>query len=84
MVRAFNIFESVPSDTTPLQQDYTFFLGGRKGSSRHRFSVAVEALLELALADKAGLQLKEISLPASRMLGLKACVTPLPGQDHTI
>ena len=36
-------------------------------------------VLELALVDQAGLELRDLPASASQVLGLKACVPPPPG-----
>ena len=43
--------------------------------STQGFSLTLEPVLELALADQAGLELTEIYLTLPRVLGLKACAT---------
>ena len=48
------------------------------GFLRQGFSVALELVLELALVDQAGLELRDPPASASSVLGLKACTTPWP------
>ena len=43
--------------------------------SRHGFSVVLESVLELALLDQAGLELRDLPASASQVLGLKVCAT---------
>ena len=46
-----------------------------EGVSRQGFSVALEPVLELALVDQTGLELRDLPASASRVLGLKACIS---------